>query len=132
MPGSVNIVEALGAPTIPASQDFAVVVVGCSTTSPLDAGLMSACFNLGEVYVKLGDFAAASRNYEKALPLSPRSMKTYIYDKLAHAYLLQKQYSLSLRAIEKALEFAPNDPALLQHLQSRRETVMRAAESARP
>jgi spermidine synthase len=97
-----------------------------------DAGLMLACFNLGEVYAKLGDFAAASRNYEKALMLSSPAMKTYIYDKLAHAYLLQKQYSLALRAIEKALEFAPNDPALLQHLQSRRETVIRAAEGARP
>jgi len=113
-------------------EQFQKAVLALEKAVEQDAGLMSACFNLGEVYVKLGDFAAASRNYEKALPLSPRSMKTYIYDKLAHAYLLQKQYSLSLRAIEKALEFAPNDPALLQHLQSRRETVMRAAESARP
>ena len=45
MPGSVTITEALGAPTIPASQDFAVVVVGCSTTSPLAAGLMSAPYS---------------------------------------------------------------------------------------
>ena len=45
MPGSVTITEALGAPTIPASQDFAVVVVGCSTTSPLSAGLMSAPYS---------------------------------------------------------------------------------------
>lgn len=45
MPGSVTIVEALGAPTIPASQDFAIVVVGYSTASPLSAGLMSAAYS---------------------------------------------------------------------------------------
>lgn len=59
-------------------------------------------------------------------------MKTYICDKLAYAYFMQKQYPLALRAIEKAMEHAPNDPALLEHLQSRRKAVMGAAESARP
>lgn len=97
-----------------------------------DAGQMSAYFNLGQTQDKLGDFAASSRNYEKALLLSPRSMKTYIYDKLAHAYFNQKQYLPALSAIEKALGHAPNDPALLEHLQSRRKAVMRAAESAQP
>ncbi len=97
-----------------------------------DAGLMSAYFNLGQAQDELGDFAASSQNYEKALLLSPRSMKTYIYDKLAHAHFMQKQYPLALGAIEKAIQFAPNDPALLEHLQSRKKTVMRAAESDRP
>jgi len=97
-----------------------------------DAGQMSAYFNLGQAQDKLGDFAASSQNYEKALLLSPRSMKTYICDKLARAYFNQKQYLLALRAIDKALEHAPNDPALLEHLQSRRKAVMRAAESAQP
>ena len=45
MPGLVTIVEALGAPTIPASQDFAVVAVGYSTASPLSAGLMSSPYS---------------------------------------------------------------------------------------
>jgi tetratricopeptide (TPR) repeat protein len=97
-----------------------------------DARQMSAYFNLGQTQDKLGDFAASSQNYEKALLLSPRSMKTYIYDKLAHAYFMQKQYLLALSTIEKALEHAPNDPALLEHLQNRRKAMMRAAESARP
>jgi spermidine synthase len=97
-----------------------------------DAGQMSAYFNLGQAQDKLGDFAASSQNYEKALLLCPRSMKTYICDKLARAYFNQKQYLLALGAIEKALEHAPNDPALLKHLQSRRKAVMRAAESVQP
>ena len=41
MPGSVSTVEALGAPSIPASADFAVCVVGYSTASPLSAGVVS-------------------------------------------------------------------------------------------
>jgi len=45
MPGSVTISEAQGAPVIPASADFAVCVVGCSTTSPLASGLMSAAYS---------------------------------------------------------------------------------------
>jgi len=97
-----------------------------------DAGQMLAYFNLGEVQAKLGDFAASSQNYEKALMLCNPAMKTFIYDKLARAYFNQKQYLLALGAIEKALEHAPNDPALLEHLQSRRKAVMRAAESAQP
>ena len=97
-----------------------------------DAGQMSSYINLGQAQDKLGDFAASSQNYEKALTLSPRSMKTYIYDKLARAYFNQKQYLLALRAIDKALEHAPNDPALLEHLQSRKKAVTHAAESAQP
>ena len=93
---------------------------------------MSSYINLGQAQDKLGDFAASSQNYEKALTLSPRSMKTYIYDKLARAYFNQKQYLLALRAIDKALEHAPNDPALLEHLQSRKKAVTHAAESAQP
>lgn len=45
MPGSVSIVEALGAPTIPASADFAICVVGYSTSSPIASGLMSAAYS---------------------------------------------------------------------------------------
>jgi spermidine synthase len=97
-----------------------------------DAGQMSAYINLGQAQDKLGDFAASSQNYEKALMLSPPSMKTFIYDKLARAYFNQKQYLLALKAIDKALEHAPNDPALLEHLQSRKKAVMHAAESAQP
>ena len=93
-----------------------------------DAGMMSAYFNLGQAYGKLGDFAASSRNYEKALLLSPRSMKTYICDKLAQAYFMQKQYPLALDALEKALELAGNDPDLKRYLQGRREHVIRAAK----
>jgi tetratricopeptide (TPR) repeat protein len=97
-----------------------------------NAGQMLAYFNLGEVQSKLGDFAAASQNYEKALMVSPPAMKTLICDKIAYAYFMQKQYKLALRAIDTALQFAPNDPALLQYLKSRREKVMRAAEAAQP
>lgn len=97
-----------------------------------DAGMMSAYFNLGHAYGKLGDFAASSRNYEKALLLSPRSMKTYICDKLAQAYFMQKQYSLALDALEKAIELAGNDPDLNRYLQGRREHVMRAAKGMQP
>jgi len=59
-------------------------------------------------------------------------MKTYICNKLAYTHFMQKQYPLALRAIEKALEHAPNDPALLEHLKNRRKEVSRAAESAQP
>jgi spermidine synthase len=98
-----------------------------------DAGLVSAYFNLGDVYSRLGDnFAAASRNYEKALSLSPRSRTAYTYDKLARAYFMQKKYTLALGALEKALQLASNNPALQRHLQSRREAVMRAAEETQP
>ncbi|MHC4603347.1 MAG: fused MFS/spermidine synthase [Planctomycetota bacterium] len=93
-----------------------------------NAGLVSAYFNLGDVYGQLGNFAASSRNYEKALSLSPHSQTPYIYDKLARAYFMQKEYTLALGALEKALELASNDPALQNYLQGRKEAVMRAAE----
>jgi spermidine synthase len=98
----------------------------------LDAEQMSAYFNLGQAQDKLGDFAASSQNYEKALVLSPPSMKTFICDKLARSYFNQKKYLLALGAIDKALEHAPNDPALLEYLQNRRKVVRSAAESAQP
>lgn len=50
MPGSVTVVETLGAPTIPASQDFAVCVVGYSTASPISAGLMSPAYSSAAAY----------------------------------------------------------------------------------
>lgn len=53
MPGSVTIVEALGAPTIPASQDFAVVVIGYSTASPLAAGLMSPAYSSAQAFASV-------------------------------------------------------------------------------
>ncbi len=113
-------------------EQFDKAVLAFEKAIEQDAGLMSAYFNLGQTQDMLGDFAAASQNYQKALMLSPRSMKTYIYDKLAYAYFMQKQYPLALGAIEKALQFAPNDPALLEHLQSRKKAVIRAADAARP
>lgn len=55
---------------------------------------------------KVGDFAAASQNYEKALMLNARSMKSYIYDKLAYDHFMQKQCTLTLGAIKKTLQHA--------------------------
>jgi tetratricopeptide (TPR) repeat protein len=92
-----------------------------------DAGLVSAYLNLGDVYNRLGNFAACSQNYETALRLSPQSQTPYIYDKLARAYYRQKKYTLALGALEKAIQLASNDPALLNYLQERKEAVMRAA-----
>jgi hypothetical protein len=113
-------------------EQFDKAVLAFQNAVEQDAGQMTAYFNLGEVHTKLGDFAAASQSYEKAIILSSPAMKTMIYDKLAHAYFMQKQYSHALRAIDKALQFAPNDPALLQHLKSRRETVIRAVNATQP
>ncbi len=112
-------------------EQFAKAVWAFERAINCDAGLVSAYFNLGDVYGQLGNFAASSRNYEKALKLHPHSRTAYVYDKLARAYFMQKEYSLALGALEKALELASNDPALQRHLQSRREAVMRAAGKQR-
>jgi len=113
-------------------EQFAKAVGAFERATKCDASLVSAYFNLGDVYGQLGNFAASSRNYEKALSLSPHSRTAYVYDKLARAYFMQKEYSLALGALEKALELASNDPALQRHLQSLREAVMRAAEGMEP
>lgn len=57
------------------------------------------------IWNNLGDLKTSLQNYEKALLLSPDSMKTYICDKLACACFMQKQYGLALRAIEKTPEY---------------------------
>lgn len=38
MPGTVSVIEAQGLPSIPASADFAVCVIGCGTLNPLGSG----------------------------------------------------------------------------------------------
>jgi len=94
--------------------------------------LASVYSNLGEVYGELGNFTASSRNYEKALSLTSGSRRAYIFNRLAWAYFKQKEYSLALSAIEKAVELAPNDPDLQRLLGRRKEAVKRAAEGTQP
>jgi len=95
-----------------------------------DASTASAYFGLGEVYGELGDFASSSRNYQKALSLTPRSRKAYVYNRLAWAHFKQRQYTLALEAIDKAIQLAPDDPDLQTLLRRRRDeaTRMIAAE----
>lgn len=97
-----------------------------------DKGLAPAYLNLAEVCGRLGNFAAASQNLEKAIVISHPSQRVYIYDKLAWAYLMQKQYNRALAAIDKALELAGNERVLLEHLEQRKAAVKRAAEGKQP
>ncbi len=84
--------------------------------------------NVAGVYGKRGDWATASEKLEKAVVISPPSEKALIYDKLARSYVMQKKHNLALQMLEKALQFASNNPELRDYLQNRRGFVMRAAQ----
>ena len=110
-----------------ALQDSEKAVSAFEKAIAQDVYFVPAYFNLAEVYGQLGDFSAAARNYEKALSLSPALRNSQVYDKLARAYFMQKEYKLALRAIDEALSLAGDNPALRQHLLERRDAVHRAA-----
>jgi spermidine synthase len=110
-----------------ALQDSEKAVSAFEKAIAQDVQFVPAYFNLGEAYGRLGEFSAAARNYEKALSLSPALRNSQVYDKLARAYFMQKEYKPALRAIEEALSLAGDNPALRQHLLERRDAVHRAA-----
>ena len=97
-----------------------------------DGELVAAYVNLAGVYGRLGNFAAAAQNFQRAISISSPSQKIYIYDKLAWAYFMQKEYNRALAAIDKALELAGNEPTLVKQLEQRKAAVKRAAEGVQP
>jgi spermidine synthase len=97
-----------------------------------DAAFVPAYINLADSYSRLSNFTAALQNLQKVLPISPPSQRVFIYDRMAKAYLMQKQYDLALEAIQKAIELAANEPALLEHLENRKAAIKHAAEGTQP
>jgi len=97
-----------------------------------DAELVPAYINIADVYERLGNMVAASKNYKMAISLSPVSQQVYLYDKLARAYFMQKKYVLAIGTLEEALKLVGEGSTQWNYLQNRREHVMRAAESDQP
>ena len=97
-----------------------------------DAGMVPAYINLAEVYERLGNLRAAVQNYEKAISLSGLGQRVILYDKLARAYFMHKEYNLALGTLDKALKLVGNDPKLRGYLLNQRELVMRAARGEQP
>jgi len=90
-------------------------------------GWVTAYLNLTGVHERRGDLDAASEMLQKAASVCSGPERIDIYDRLARSYFMQKKYDLALKTLEKAIELVSNDPKLLDHLQSRRELVLRAA-----
>jgi tetratricopeptide (TPR) repeat protein len=78
--------------------------------------------NVADMYQKRGDLALTSEKLEKAVEISPPSEKALTYDKLARSYYLQKKYDLATETLEKALQFASNNPELRDYVQNRRDS----------
>ena len=93
-----------------------------------DGRMAGAYHNLAGAYMRLGRFAAAVVTLERTISMCAGPQKIYVYDRLASAYLMQKDYNRAMGAIDKALELAGGEPALVKHLQERKAAIKRAAE----
>ena len=96
----------------------------------IDPRFVLAYVNLAGVHDKRGDVASASRMFEKAVAVCPDAERVQLSDALARSYFMQKKYDLSLKILEKAIEFASNNPQQRDYLENRREFVQRAAKEA--
>ena len=97
-----------------------------------DARMIAAYYNVSGVYLRLGKSPAAIGWLQKALSFAPPAQKGYIYDKLAWAYLAQKDYNSALGAIDAAIKLAAGQPVLVEQLEQRKAAIKRAAETERP
>ncbi len=81
---------------------------------------------MADTYYNLGRPADSARVLRRCLSTWPDLVLAYV--KLARAYFEQKEYSLALDAVEKALELAPDNA----FLRDRKNDLIRAAEGVAP
>jgi tetratricopeptide (TPR) repeat protein len=66
--------------------------------------------NLGEAYLRKGDYERAISNYNQALRINPDYHKVYyFYDNRGTAYLMQGDYEKAIADYHQALRINPND-----------------------
>lgn len=97
-----------------------------------DPQMTPAYMNLARVCEKRGDLPAAAQYLERALPVTAPDRRFHIYDRLARVRYMQKEYDLSIRALDSAIELVSDNPGLRKYLLERKQLVTRAANEAEP
>jgi tetratricopeptide (TPR) repeat protein len=91
--------------------------------------------NLGFCYKMLGQFEKSIFALNKAIEYNDKMVAAYrnladVYDRVARSHFMQKEYSLSMENLEKALTLVPEGSPAYKYLQERKAMVMRAIEEA--
>jgi hypothetical protein len=92
--------------------------------------------NLGFCYKMLGQFEKSIFALNKAIEYNDKMVPAYrnltdVYDRIARAHFMQKEYNLALENVEKALALVPKDSPVYKYLQDRKAMVIRAIEEAK-
>ncbi len=92
-------------------------------------GFLPPRVNLARLREKQGDLAEAVRVLERALPLVSVVEQVQLYDQLAWLHVLQKQYGLAIKRLDKAIESAAGYPRLQQELATKKQQVLTQARA---
>ena len=85
--------------------------------------------NLAKLREKQGDLAEAVRVLERALPLVSVVEQVQLYDQLARLRVLQQQYGLAVKHLDKAIELATGYPRLQQELATKKQQLLAQARA---
>lgn len=110
----------LKSPSLPSAEPSSEQVETSSTLTAPEATAQAspdsaqAQFELGNTYVRTGEWAKAAQAYRKAIELDPNYQTAYA--NLGVVYYQQGQFDLAASQYEKALELNPNDREVAYNL----------------